>query len=264
MARTRPGLHYTRALALLVAAVATCGSILGLFIAASMKPGVPTTALVNIFGVLLSLGIVAIVYDFVLRGTVLHETLEMVGIQESVTNVGLCNIEQGSPPNWQELCSGAQRISILLTNPLGWVQSEWTHVLETARVRPINVSLFIPREEGIDVASLASRLGFDEPAFVSQLKLAKNFLETSWRTEAGDSLKRGSKFTLISYQAIAGYEVGLFDDKAIMIISDPLERRIPAHTLVLEFAGTDARPVYDWLQRLLDDLNAIEFDHEVR
>jgi len=98
-------LNYSRAIALLAATATVCGSIIFLFLIAGMKPGIPTTALVNILSVLLSLGIVAILYDLFLRGSVLHETLEMIGIKESVTNIGLRYITQSEPPDWKALCS---------------------------------------------------------------------------------------------------------------------------------------------------------------
>jgi hypothetical protein len=266
MARQRRRLRYSRTLALLVSALTSLGSVLGLIVTASMSPGIPTTALVNIFSVFLSLGIVAIVYDTFLRGSVLSDTLEMVGIKESVTNVGLCNIQQDMPPNWQELCSEAQRISILLVNPLGWVQSEWTHVLDAAKSKSINVSIYIPRNEGAHLELLASRLGFNQTEFVSQLNIAKKLLETSWRTEGSQSIKKGSQFTLRSYQGIAGYEVGLFDDKAIVTVTNLLDRRIPARSLVLEFSGTSARSLNQWLSGQLARLDSeptTEFSGEV-
>lgn len=135
-----PRLRYSRALALLASAITSLGSIIVLIFTAQMSSGVPTTALANIFSVLLSLGIVGIVYDVFLRGSVLNETLEIVGIEESVANVGLHNIQQGSPPDWKLLCSGAQNIAILLTNPLAWVESEWIHVLQTANIRALDVA----------------------------------------------------------------------------------------------------------------------------
>jgi hypothetical protein len=260
--------RYSRVVALLISAITSLGSIIVLILTAQMSPGVPTTALVNIFSVLLSLGIVGIVYDIFLRGSVLNETLEIVGIEESVANVGLHKIQQGSPPDWKLLCSGAQRISILLTNPLTWVESEWTHVLQTASIRALNVAVYIPRADGDDVESLASRLGFARSDFVSQLKSAKDFLETSWSTASKKgSLKKGSKFSLKTYQGVAGYEIGLFDDQAIMMISNSLDREFPAHSLVLEFAGMPARPLHDWLHGQLDKLDSgptTEFTGEVK
>jgi hypothetical protein len=259
-------LKYSRTLYLFAAVVVTCGSIIFLFLTAGMKPGIPTTALVNILSVLLSLGIVAILYDLFLRGSVLHETLEIVGVKESVTNIGLRDISQGSPPDWKVFCSGAQTIAILLLNPLGWVENEWTHVLSAARSRSVDVSIYIPRADGDHIELLASRLGFPTSEFVPLLKSAKNFLESSWRGEADKSIKKGSKFTLRTYQGIAGYEIGLFDDRAVMIISDPLDRHFPTRSLVIEFTGTRARPLHDWLHGQLADLDAsptIEFSNEV-
>lgn len=259
-------LKYSRAIALLAATATACGSIIFLFLTAGMKPGIPTTALVNILSVLLSLGIVAILYDLFLRGSVLHETLEMIGIKESITNIGLRYISQSEPPDWKALCSGAQTIAILLINPLGWVENEWKYVLSAAKGRSVDVSIYIPRADGEHIELLASRLGFPPAEFIPLLKSAKNFLETSWRGEEDKSIKKGSKFTLRTYQGIAGYEVGLFDDRAIIIVSDPLARHFPAQTLMLEFAGTRARPVHDWLQGQLTDLDispTVEFSSEV-
>jgi hypothetical protein len=268
MAHQRPRLRYSRTLALLVSAVTGFGSIIGLIFVAKMSQGVPTTALVNILSVFLSLGIVGIVYDIFLRGSVLNETLEIVGIEESVANIGLRNIQQDSSPDWKVLCSGSQRISILLTDPLAWARSQWTHVLETACIRAVDVSVYIPRADGDHVDSLASRLGFASSDFVSQLKSAKDFLETSWSAATKkESLKKGSKFSLRTYQGVAGYEIGLFDDQAVIMVSDPLDRDYLAHSLVLEFSGTTARPLYNWLYGQLTRLDAgptTEFTSEVR
>jgi hypothetical protein len=233
-----------------------------------MSQGVPTTALVNILSVLLSLGIVGIVYDVFLRGSVLNETLEIVGIDESVANVGLRNIQQGLSPDWKVLCSGSQRMAILLIDPQAWARSQWTHVLETASIRAVDVSVYIPRADGDHVESQAMRLGFSQSDFVAQLKSAKDLLETSWGAESKKgSLKRGSKFSLRTYEGVAGYEIGLFDDQAIMIVSDPLKRDYIAHSLVLEFAGTAARPLHGWLHDQLTRLDAgggAEFTGEVK
>jgi hypothetical protein len=268
MAYQRLRRRYSRTLALLVSAVTSLGSVIGLIFVAKMSQGVPTTALVNILSVFLSLGIVGIVYDIFLRGSVLNETLDIVGIEESVTKVGLRNIQQGSPPDWKALSFSAQRIAILLTNPLTWVQSEWTHILEAATIRSVDVSVYIPRADGEHVEPLASRLGFKGPEFVAQLMSSKDFLERTWNAaKNSDSLKRDSIFSLKTYEGVAGYEIALFDDQAIIIVSDPLDRDFPVHSLVLEFAGMAGRPLYDWLHGQLTKLDAgptTEFTSEVK
>jgi hypothetical protein len=262
----RIGLRYSRVIALSAAIATSLASTLGLFLVARMRPGVPTTAFTNIAGVLLSLGIVAIVYDFFLRNSVLYETLNIVGIKQSVASIGLREIRLGSTPNWRELCSGAERISILLNNPLVWVQSEWNSVLDAAKTRAVDVCIYIPRAGWSDIASLSERLGFEKSDFVPQLNNARNFLETSWKTEARN-IKDGSKFTLRSYKGIAAYEIALFDDQVLLIIPDSIQKRLSAPTLMLEFGGTEAANTNSWLRDQLAILDAeptIEFTDEVR
>lgn len=222
-------------------------SLLVLILAARMKPGIPTTTFTNLAGVGLSLGIVSFVYEIFLRGSVMSETLAIVGVEENISRVGLKEVLDASDIDWTAFCNWGTAFSILLANPLNWVERDWIRFVDAASTRAVTITLYLPNPGSPHIQVLADRFGFSSQDFTQQISSAHRFIEAGWSTARDEGrLKRGSGIRVRLFDDLPGYSIAVSETKAIALIPRALGSEPGDHAVALRFEEKPASFPSDW------------------
>lgn len=142
----------------------------GLLLSAVVDPGILTTALENIAGVFLGIGLISFPYEMFLRRKLSNEILsavedqarpilKAVQLDATLRASGLTGVQQ-RPIDWDAFYVDTKRIRLVPAAPTAnWLESsEWEAALELARARSIEIDVYIPKDQGPWIPSLALRL----------------------------------------------------------------------------------------------------------
>ena len=133
-----------------------------LTVMAAHSEGALGVILANIGTAILTVGLVGILYDLLLREKLVHEVLSVVGVRESVSTFGLQKIEESTSIRLSDLLVDAKEVTVLPLDPLRWLDQDFSAVSRHARERKLNVTLLLPANESPYVQILAERLGKTE------------------------------------------------------------------------------------------------------
>jgi hypothetical protein len=251
-----------RTQALAIAAIVTAVSVVGLLLIPNLEAGPLATGLTSVASVLLSLGVITVLYEVFLRGSFTAELLSLVGIARNLHDVGLHEVVKEQDIDWEAVLGGCKRFRVLLLDPAPWVDREWPRVLQSGRDHSILVDVILPSPTGPSLVTLASQLGFDVDDFRQRADTALNVVEEGWKN-AG--LVSRSRLNLHLFEAVPGYGLVLADDKAVVLLSSTAARQ-PAESMVALRFQADARvfPVA-WFHSQLDRMQqtAPWFSNEV-
>lgn len=151
---------------------------------ASTQTGGSGTVLANIGTAVMTVGLVGILYDLLMRRVLLAEVLEVVGIRESIQEFGLKQIVEHRDTPLEKALQDASEVIILPVDPLHWTQHDFAVVRRSARNRPIRVTLLLPAKDTPYVRVLAERLGKSETEVQTALdQAASGHLGQAWDAE---------------------------------------------------------------------------------
>jgi hypothetical protein len=193
----------------------------GLVIWGSNETGAASVVLANIGVALMTVGLVGVVYDLLLRRLLVAEVLEVVGIRESVKAFGLLKIGERSGFSLADLLDDATEVTALPLDPAQWIDQDFSTIRRFARDRALKVTLLLPANDAPYVQILAERLGKSE-AEVGQIldDAATGKLGDAWDAEP---VYDGASFKVIRFGGVP--TTGLvMTDKVIAISVGPLIR----------------------------------------
>ena len=258
--------QYSRQRAIATAIVTSILSLAALSVAAGMSSGVPTATITSVASTTLTLGLAGLVYELLLRESVTAETIDLIGLDQAIQTSGLKELKSGSSQDWKELIRATDAVTILLINPITWVQREWYHVLDSARTSATAVSIYMPNPNGPSSKIIAARLGHTEDSFGSQVTSSRQLLEDGWKAAKLETppLQKGSKLQLYYYDAVPGYEIVVMDEVVAIVIPACLEKEAADDSLALVFQRKPGVFPARWFLKQIERLDLpSEFVNEV-
>lgn len=107
----------------------------------------------------MTIGLVGVLYDLLLRRLLVSEVLDAVGVHESARSFGLKQISDRADLDLGALLEGANELTACPLDPLRWVDQDFEEIRRQARDHPLKVTLLIPAKDDPYVMLLAERLG---------------------------------------------------------------------------------------------------------
>lgn len=233
-----------------------------------MSPGVPTVVITNAASIGLTLGLASFVYELLLREAITRETLEMVGVRENISSVGLRSVGDGSEMDWDSLLGSASKYSILLMDPLEWARKQWEIILESGRSRPVRIEIFLPDTGSPTFPNLAAGLGVEQSVLAGHVTLAARLFEDTWKQNISGErpLRRGSVVNIRPYDELPSYELFLADDRLAAIFDSSFNRQAGDKSVGIRFRGRMEEFPSSWFQQQLTRLEGLPavFSNEVK
>lgn len=247
--------------AVLLGALGVVGGI-ALVIWSSNESGTASVVLANVGVSLMTVGLVGVVYDLLLRRLLVAEVLEVVGIRESVRAFGLTEIGERSDVDLEKLLDEANEVVALPLDPLQWIDQDFATIRRRARARPLKVTLLLPANDPPYAQILAERLGKSEAEVAQVLdETTAGKLGDAWDDE---QVHAGASFRVTRFGGVPTTGL-LMTDKTIAITVGPLIRyRQFDREDVIAVAERSGSPLAHWIaaqiKRERDDENLSEVD----
>jgi hypothetical protein len=199
-------------------------AILLLVGASSRSADVLTSLLSSGGSALLSVAVVGVLYDLVLRGTVAQEVLRIARLQQNLADAGVQNVCWERDVPWRVLLEDARNFDLILIDDMAWVSRDWQAVVDAAIDRPIAVRVYIPDSDGPDFLSIAARLGKSTDELRAIVNSMAQTIEQSWRAAktAQRELHSGSQIDVIPYRGLPAYSLLRADANVVMVTPSAL------------------------------------------
>jgi hypothetical protein len=119
-------------------------SILGFVWAASRRTTTAQSIWAGISSMVGTVGLLGILYDAILKNSLILDILRLAGVSKRLTASGLTDIaELHKTYDWRSIFERASELHALPLDPASWLTSEWPSLLEVAQTRKISVSLYV-------------------------------------------------------------------------------------------------------------------------
>jgi hypothetical protein len=251
----RAPFELSRAKAWIMGLVLSLVSTLALVYAASLRPGVPSSALTSVSSVLLSIGIIAIGYEFFVRGTYAQELLDLVGTTRALAESGISRLCSERDVDWPEFLAAGHHYRLLLLDPIGWIERQWPHVLAAGRAHPISAEVFVVDPESSALGLLADRLGQPPDGLHASIGRAVDTASQSWAL-AQSSAPRLTKRCSLEVRCIdrvPSYAIITVDDRCVVLLRATATHEPLKGIVAIRFDGHGSF-AFDWFRGQLDDL----------
>jgi hypothetical protein len=201
--------------------------VAGLLVSAVVAPGILTTALENISGIFLGIGLISFPYEMFLRRKLSGEIIDAVEDQASpilsavqldatLRASGLNGVQQ-RPMDWDSFYDGTKRIRFVPATPTDqWLESpEWEATIALAKQAPVTVEVYIPKAQGPWISSLSQRLGLTEAETTKRLQDLLLQIRDDWEeaNRATPSLVAGCRLKVFHYGGLPTVGLVLCDGR---------------------------------------------------
>lgn len=197
----------------------------------------------------LSLGAVSLIAEFFLRSAYTHDLLSLVGLRESLHTVGVEEIVPSEARDWVRLYQGSSEITTLILRTQPWLERDWSLVLNAARARSVQVTVFMPDPTGGVADSVAQQLGIDSTNYAASVREVAGQIESSWKAarESG-SLNKDSTI-LVEYLSLPpAYGLIQSDGLGVISLSPPVAGAAGTAPLTIGFDLKRGRMAKDWFE----------------
>jgi hypothetical protein len=177
---------------------------------------------VAIFTTLVSVGLLAIVFDLLLRRDVYQEMETLSGLNKRLNDQQLSDAGAIKSVNWKKFLDSGHSVSVFLTEPSRWIEDNALYIFEEMKKRPIELELFVPDPQAGYFGILADILDMDNVELEERVKRARKKIEKLWvEFEKGSFLKKGSSVKVKLLESMPLYSAYRCDHRSILEVSPP-------------------------------------------
>lgn len=208
----------------------------------------PTVAR-DLASVLISLGVVTFVYEYLLRASLTNEILQRVGLQQRLVDTGITQIATESDIQWREYLAESRSFFVLLVDPSPTLTRLWALVLEASRDRAVQVVICLPNRASTGFGSMAERLGLTPDQLSDRIDSARRQIEDGWGNakDAAPRIVRGSSLQIRYFDSAASYEVVRSDGFAVLMLPRAIAAAADAGPAVFVLERRSNRFPHTWL-----------------
>jgi hypothetical protein len=215
----------------------------------STKDAADAALRTNFGSSVMTIGLVGVLYDLLLRRLLVAEVLDAVGVHESARAFGLKRISDRRQLPLNSFLEGAKELIVMPLDPLRWVDQDFEVIRERTRQKPLKLTVLIPANDEPYVSILAERLG--KP--VGQVEQMIDDAVTGKLGDAWDA-EPPCKGSTLEVHRFAGLPATglLMTDRLVAVETGPLIRyqhlNREGYVIVAERAAT---PMAHWVEAQL-------------
>ena len=205
----------------------------------------------TILSTLLSIGVVSLLFEFLLRKDWATDLLHFLNLRVAVAQSGLEHIGNEGTVDWAEVLPGAVRVEALIRDPGKWYATNLQHLLTASQRRPATIVIGLPDPDGPNFGQVAASVGLTDIQLRGSIDLAGQLLEGQWATNE-PNISVGSVFRIVMYTEIPMYEVVSVDNTTYCLLSKPVGHVIGDYALVVKFFQDGPQYPTTWLRKCLE------------
>lgn len=238
----------TKSLSLAISIIIALLAAFGIVAASLRLHGPWSIAVSTLLSVVLSVGLIGLVYEIWLRDGVARELLTLVRLKESVHQSGMTEIVLSTHTDWAAIFLGSREFTLMPRDVATFASREWPHVLEAGRERKIEVRLLLPNQAGPSLQVLEAHLGEPPGSLASTVDKARQSMVTAWESaaKAQPPLKSGSSLQVFDYDDFPGCAIFLTDATVAIELTATLSRRPGDQGCMILFDAKRNSPYVSW------------------
>lgn len=199
---------------------------------------------------LLTVGLLSVIHDALLKQSLISDFYAMVRVGESVSMTGLSDISAfKGAVDWHEVLSDARDVKAMPLDPLDWLHNEWQFVLAAAERKGVRISVYLP---ALDQTGNLGNVQ-DAESFRRQVELAPVRLGRDWQARRS-TLHSKSKLNLFTYSGYPSTGVMMTDRRTVLVVPSALGPQHDSQSMLLLFKQGKAPDIRNWVQRTLANL----------
>ena len=241
--------------ALSVGLLLTLLAIIGLWVGGEIEQERWRGLILSISSALLSIGVVGVMYDLLLRRTVSAELLRLVGIEKSIVSHQLEWVGGAGSLDWAEILGPASKVQVLMANPGSWVQQHIASLMRGARERAIAIELIFPDPDGDWLEKIASFENLSSQELRDSITRALTIVESHWSIASDrNELSPGCEVAVRYVDRFPTYNLVRADEVLALMLFQSTSHPLGDNGFAIRFRGAAARYPIDWYHRHLEEL----------
>lgn len=221
------------------------------------------TVIASLGTILITVGLLSVLYDAYLKDVLLEEIYDAMEIQQNVHSIDLREVVRKDRADLSSLLSGAEEIKVLPLDPGSWSHQEWNRVVEYAVAGVVRVKVFLPNHDSPHVDVLAQRFGVQKDELSQQIARLPDELARSWDQKKASDL--GSTLEIYLYGTVPAAGILLTSRGAMIEIPPALGYAATDRTALAMMLGSGGWSplVSEFISEQFEDDRIPGFSHSV-
>ena len=208
---------------------------------------------------LISLGVVGVLYESLLKTAFLRDIQKSLGLNSALLRTGLVDaLREPDLVRLKQHFGSARTITVFPADPLTWHVQNYPWLLQLARERKLVVRIYLPTA----AAMSASRNGTvaDLPGPVTVEACARTFDEYRSSWDAAAFRVKWSRLECFSYIGVPHGGFVFDGDAAAIFVEDLVGINRHSSGLTYLYRGPNAKGTIEWLTAAIERLDAVQID----
>lgn len=233
--------------------ISLAAGILLLIFGPSVQPDWLGSALPALGSAAFSIAGALLITEYFVKPAYTRDILSIVGIERELYETGLFELRPEARVDWKSRYARSRTIKAVISEPNGFQQLHWPAIIDTARRRPVSVTILAPHSELAPAAQMAGySVQSEYDAAVAQLCSA---MEVEWkRLSDAKSLDANASLTIEPVTVAVPYAIYICDNFWSLVLNAPAADRVSGRTAML-YRANEGSSLETWLTDRLDLLD---------
>ncbi len=253
--------------AVLVSLVGTLVGFCGVYLSQTYLVGSWSIIVNSISSTVVSLGLLSIIFEVVMRRYMQREILRLVGIERVISANNMLDAGKASDLNWKEILSDRSAFSVLMMDPESWIADNWHHIEANGRSRVLSLEFFVPDPESDEIRNISKIISKDESLVRKSIEQAIRDIENRWSmARRAGNIKRGSSITIKILEEIQKYFICICDSTAVASLYSSVGHFPKEKNFYIVVKGRDDTYPYSWFSNQIETCrsNVVQYENEAQ
>lgn len=207
----------------------------------------------SIGSTIVSLGLLSIIFELIMRRYLQREMLRLVGIERAISSNNLLDAGKSSDLKWKEILQERSQFAVLMMDPEAWVADNWHHIEANGRSKALSLEFFLPDPDGEEVRRISKIISKDEFLVRKSIEQAIKDIEIRWNSARRlGNIKKGSKITIKLLDDCPKYFLCICDSVAVISLYSSVGHAPKEKNFYLVVNGREDTYPYSWFLQQID------------
>lgn len=187
---------------------------------------------------LLSVGIIGLVVDFMVRRQLQDEMIRLVGLQGAVVSNRIADVGSVRDMNWEALLTQGTKFRFVLSDTESWIVDGWQYIEKRAEAVAIELEVYLPKPDGAYIENLSRKNGHKAERLSDNCQTASERIEGLWGAMRRKvSVKPGARISIYYLDDMPMYSVASSDFETHIFIDSPTKKDPARPSFRISFSG---------------------------
>ncbi|WP_137930158.1 hypothetical protein [Mesorhizobium comanense] len=215
----------------------------------------------------ISIGIISIVFDLILRRQLQRELLKLVGIESSISANQVIDVGPNADLSWKELLTEKGSYRLMMLDPENWISDNWHIIAQAGKSKIVNIEILIPDPDKDYINQLSLAVARDVELLRKSITQAATDIEAKWNiSRKKNELKAGSKVSIKYLDEIPKYMICIIDGTIVVVLNTAVGHIPKEKSFYTIFSGNMQSYPSNWFLEQFDTclVSGTHFENEVQ